>query len=100
MNYEKQEFFCFIYTTELFVKSEIGCVICKHYWVDLEVLFTPDAKVLNATGLVIIILIAVELYVTHNMSQDFRGAISGAMHGAGGRRLDGDSLRYAVIKSA
>ena len=37
-----------------------------------------------------IIIIIIIVYIAQSMSQDFRGAGSGAMNGAGGRRLDGD----------
>ena len=42
----------------------------------------------------------VKLDIAHSMSQDFGGASSGAMRGAGGRRHDRDSLDHALIKSA
>ena len=40
----------------------------------------------------IIIIIIIKLDIVHSMSPDFRGNGSGATHGAGTRRLDGDSL--------
>ena len=43
---------------------------------------------------IVIIIIMVELYIPYSMSQDFGGAASsGATHGDGGRRLDGESLK-------
>ena len=45
-------------------------------------------------------MIIIELDVARGMSQDFRGASSGATLGAGSRRLVGDSLDQTLIKSA
>ena len=42
-------------------------------------------------------LIIVELGNVHSMSQDFRGASSGAMQGASGCRLEEDSLEHTHI---
>ena len=38
--------------------------------------------------------------MAHGISQDFRGACSGAVHGVGGRRLDGDSLQHTGMHSS
>ena len=46
--------------------------------------------------MMMITIIIVELDIAHNMSHYFRDSRSGEMHGAAGRRLDGDSLNLIL----